>query len=180
MRVEDAIALIQPAVVMHDGIWADLGAGTGLFTRALVHVLGSESHVLAVDSDPAAFAELERFAAGNAKVTAIQADFTADFAFELPLDGMLLANALHFVKDAGAVLARLVTLLRPGGRVVLVEYDRRSANRWVPYPIGISDLPTLASAAGLEKFTVVESRPSNYEGIIYAAVATLRGAAPGR
>jgi trans-aconitate methyltransferase len=180
MRVEDAIALIQPAVVMHDGIWADLGAGTGLFTRALVHVLDSESHVLAVDSDPAAFAELERFAASNAKVTAMQADFTTDFASELPLDGMLLANALHFVKDSGAVLARLVTLLRPGGRVVLVEYDRRSANRWVPFPIGISDLPKLARAAGLEKFTVVESRPSNYEGIIYAAVATLRGTAPGR
>ena len=174
MRVEDAIALLQPAVSTHDGIWADLGAGNGLFTRALVHLLSAESHVIAVDSDPAAVAELARLAAGMSRVTAKPADFSsAALTFEQPLDGILLANALHFVKEPGAVLARLVTLLRPGGRVVLVEYDRRSANRWVPYPIGISDLPKLAGAAGLEKFTVVERRPSNYEGIIYTAVASL-------
>jgi SAM-dependent methyltransferase len=172
MRVEDAIALIQPAVLEHDGTWADLGAGNGLFTRALAQLLSTESHVIAVDSDPAAFAELERLASGSAKVTAMHADLTSDFSFAQPLDGILLANALHFVKDSGAVLARLVKLLRPGGRVVLVEYDRRPASRWVPFPVAINDLPTLAAAAGLTRFTVVESRPSNYEGIIYAAVAT--------
>ena len=143
-----------------------------MFTRALMHVLSSESHIIAVDNDPAAFAELERLAAGSVKVTARRADFTVGFSVELPLDGMLLANSLHFVQEHGTLLARLVTLLRPGGRVVLVEYDRRAASRWVPYPIGIKDLPALANAAALHKFTVVESRPSNYEGIIYAAVAS--------
>ncbi|HYC52187.1 MAG TPA: class I SAM-dependent methyltransferase [Gemmatimonadaceae bacterium] len=159
-------------MIGQDGVWADLGAGGGLFTRALVHLLSSESRVIAVDSDPAAVAALERLAATSPTLTALQADLT-DFTAEVPLDGILLANSLHFVEHAGAVLARLVTQLRPGGRVVLVEYDRRSASRWVPYPVAIGDLPALATAAGLSKFTVVESRPSNYEGIIYAAVASL-------
>jgi hypothetical protein len=65
-----------------------------------------------------------------------------------------------------------VARLRPRGRVVLVEYDRRAASRWVPYPIAIAGLPALAKAAELGKFTVVESRPSNYEGLIYAAMAS--------
>lgn len=177
MRVEDAVGLIQPAILMHDGVWADLGAGMGLFTRALAQVLSPESHVIALDSDATAVAELERLATGSANVTAMHADFTGELTFESPLDGILIANSLHFVKDSGAVLARLVTLLRPGGRVVLVEYDRRSASRWVPYPIAISALPALAKAAGLPKFTVVESRPSNYEGIIYTAVASRPGTA---
>ena len=172
MHLDDAIALIQPAVFGHDGIWADLGAGSGLFTRALEHVLSAESHVIAVDSSASAFAELERLAARSANVTALRADFTGQLTFREPLDGILLANALHFVNDAATVLAKLVRLLRPGGRVVLVEYDRRSASRWVPFPIGIADLPRLAEAAGLTRFTVVESRPSDYEGIIYAAAAT--------
>ena len=47
-------------------------------------------------------------------------------------------------------LARLVAWLRPGGRVVLVEYDHRRANPWVPYPIGIAKLPALAKAAQLQ------------------------------
>jgi hypothetical protein len=50
-------------------------------------------------------------------------------------DGMLLANSLHFVRDAAAVLARLAARVRPGGRVVLVEYDKRRASPWIPYPI---------------------------------------------
>jgi hypothetical protein len=33
------------------------------------------------------------------------------------------------------VVIRLVERLRPGGRVVLAEYDRRAHSRWVPYPI---------------------------------------------
>lgn len=172
MHLDDAVTLIQPAVFGHDGIWADLGAGSGLFTRALEQVLSSESHIIAVDSSASAFAELERLASHSANVTALRADFTGNLSFREPLDGILLANSLHFVKDATTVLASLVRLLRPGGRVVLVEYDRRSASRWVPFPIGIADLPRLAVAAGLTKFTVVESRPSDYEGIIYAAVAS--------
>lgn len=55
--------------------------------------------------------------------------------------------------------------------MVLVEYDRRAASRWVPHPISITSLGKLALTAGLSKFRVVESRPSNYEGIIYCAVA---------
>ena len=168
MRVEDAVALIRSAVEGHEGAWADLGAGRGTFTRALADVLGAESRIFAVDREAGAVAEIQQIA--DPRVTARQGDFTA--ALELPpLAGILLANSLHFVKDAGAVLQRLVTLLQPEGRVVLVEYDRRAASRWVPYPIGIASLNDLARAAGLSKFRVVESRPSNYEGIIYCAAA---------
>jgi SAM-dependent methyltransferase len=172
MHLDDAVRLIEPAVKGHEGRWADLGAGSGLFTRALAAVLGPGSHVIAVDASASAFAALQRLAEGADKVSALHADFTQDLSFDQPLEGILLANSLHFVKDAGRVLAKLAVLLRPGGTVVLVEYDRRPASRWVPYPISISQLPHLADAAGLTRFTVVESQPSNYEGIIYAASAT--------
>ena len=96
---------------------------------------------------------------------------TADFTrpFELPgleepsLDGILLANALHFVPDAGVVLARLTKRLRPGGRVVFVEYDRRGASRWVPYPIPAAQLPALAASAGLSAPAITATRPSRFE-----------------
>lgn len=164
------MALIRSAVEGHEGVWADLGAGRGTFTRALATVLGPGSLIHAVDSDAGAARELQAIARDDARVVAVRGDFTGEMALP-PLDGILLANTLHFHRDAGAVLAGLVTRLRPGGRVVLVEYDRRGASRWVPYPIGIAQLPALASAAGLDRFTVVESRPSNYEGVLYVAAA---------
>ena len=171
MQPDDAITLIHSSVTGHEGTWADLGAGRGTFTRALSQILGADGRVIAVDSDAREMADLQTWASAEApNVTAIAGDFTGTLDLP-PLDGVLLANALHFVKDQTGVLARLVKLLRPDGRVVLVEYDRRSASRWVPYPISIAGLPTLARAAGLSRFTVAESRPSNYEGVIYTAFA---------
>jgi ubiquinone/menaquinone biosynthesis C-methylase UbiE len=173
VQLEDAVALIKSSVSGRDGIWADLGAGRGTFTRALVEILGPNSRIIAVDRDAASVAEIESWARESApNVVAMRGDFTEAMTLPgTPVDGILLANALHFVKDQARVLSRLAQLLRPGGRVVLVEYDRRAASRWVPHPIAISALQPLAAAAGLGKFTVSESRPSNYEGIIYTAHA---------
>ena len=178
MQIEDAAALIHSSVEGRQGTWADLGAGRGTFTRALARILGAGSKIYAVDKEEHAVAELDAWAKAEApNVTAVRGDFTQQV--DLPqLDGILLANALHFTKDAGAVLARLTRLLVPGGRVVLVEYDRRAPSRWVPHPISIASLKELAAAAGLSRFTVAESRPSNYEGIIYAAHADKPAAAP--
>jgi trans-aconitate methyltransferase len=170
----DAVTLIRSAVHGHEGIWADLGAGRGNFTRALAELLGPESRIYAVDAEPAAVAQLETIGKEKPGVIAQRGDFTEPPDLP-PLDGILLANALHFQKDTGAVLTRLVQLLRPGGRVVLLEYDRRSASRWVPYPIPIASLRSLAKASGLDDFTVVESRPSDYEGVIYVAVGSRPG-----
>jgi ubiquinone/menaquinone biosynthesis C-methylase UbiE len=179
MTIPEAIALIEGAIDPRGGMWADLGAGSGVFTRALASLLGPDSRIYAVDRDSRAVATLRRWSSRDApSVTPVQADFTQ--SFELPdlgndlLDGFLLANALHFVRDAEQVLARLVTRLRPGGRVVLVEYDRRAASPWVPYPIPQSRLPSLATAAGLSPFTMTAVRPSAYRGVLYAAFARKR------
>lgn len=179
MQTEDAAALIRSAVEGHEGLWFDVGAGRGTFTKALVQILGPESRVVAIDRDPDAVNELRQWVAETGKpVEVVDADFMAPgFAIgssgPLQVDGLLFANSLHFVKDAGALLDKFTGMLRPGGRVVLVEYDRRGASRWVPHPISIASLADLAQAAGLLKFRVVESRPSNYEGLIYCAVAVL-------
>jgi hypothetical protein len=85
---------------------------------------------------------------------------------------MLFANALHFVPQADEVLARLTAWVKPGGRVVFIEYDRRAPSRWVPYPIPAAALPALAAAAGLSVPTITATRPSTYSGELYVAVAT--------
>lgn len=169
MNEREAREFIASAVGESGGVWADFGAGTGTFTRALRSLLSPGRRIYAVDSDVAAIAALREI---GDDVIPILADFST--ALELPeaaLNGMLLANALHFVPDAGGVLRRLVKLLTPGGRVVLVEYDRRAANPWIPYPIGSDRWPELVSAAGLVNPRVTARRKSLYAGELYAAVA---------
>ncbi|HEX7981627.1 MAG TPA: class I SAM-dependent methyltransferase [Gemmatimonadaceae bacterium] len=180
MNTSDAIEMIRDAVGVSAGVWADLGAGTGTFTRALTKLLGAGSIIYAVDDDARAeraLRELSSSSSGNVQVTAVNADFTRPLELpglvraEAQLDGILLANALHFVRDAENVLSRLVKQLRPGGRMIVVEYDGRAASRWVPYPIPASRWLRLAESAGLTEPTITATRPSSYSGILYTAVA---------
>src|SRR5262245_53009660 len=144
METREAMEMLRDAVGDSGGVWADLGAGTGTFTLALARTLGAGSAVYAVDSDAAAVHALRELqtSTGDARVIPVDADFTRPL--ELPglgdglLDGILLANALHFVGDASGVLTLLARRVRAGGRVVVVEYDRRQASQWVPYPIPAS------------------------------------------
>ena len=177
MDVNDAVALIHGAVGNGAGVWADLGAGTGTFTRALSRVLDGESTIYAVDDDVQAVAALRELAtASPTRIIPVRADFTRPL--ELPglgaqlLDGLLLANSLHFVPDNERVLAQLVRCVRVGGRVVVVEYDRRVPSRWVPYPIHASHWAKLATSAGLTGAAVTAMRPSAYAGVLYVGVAT--------
>ena len=185
MNASDAAALIAGAVPPAEGprsamrVWADLGAGAGTFTQALAGLLGPGARVYAVDRERRAIAALERLAA-SVRPGAIVIPRRADFADPAsldglnlpPLDGILLANALHFVPaaDQATVLARLVTRLRPRGRLVVAEYDGRGPSRWVPAPVSLERLRELLPA-GVGPLREVGRRPSAYGGVIYAAVA---------
>jgi len=176
MDTRDAVTLLAGAVPREAGTWADLGAGTGTFTRALVELLGPNARIYAVDRDARLVAALARWAEREApNVIAVAADFTG--AFDLPglpapqLDGILLANALHFVSDTEPVLRRLAKWVRPGGRVVVIEYDRRAASRWVPYPIPPQRLAGLAASVGLSAPAVTATRSSAFGGTLYVAAA---------
>jgi SAM-dependent methyltransferase len=168
----EAVALIEGAVPRGTKTWADVGSGDGTFTRALLELLGHDARIYAIDRDARALTLLRQWATRDGvDVLPVEADFTKPLDLPQLLDGLLLANALHFVRDAESVLARLASHVRPGGRVVLVEYDRRRGSRWVPYPISPGRLPTLAESAGLSTPRITATRPSMYGGSLYVAAA---------
>ena len=180
MNLDEAVELLEDAVsAARAAEWVDFGAGDGTFTLALARLLGPGAHVIAVDRDRAALRELERRAVADGSrdvISTVHGDFTTQV--ELPgvaegtLDGLLFGNSLHYVRDAANVLGELAQLLRPGGRVVIVEYDQRRASPWVPYPIDADRLPELCIAASLSTPVVTATRPSDYGGNLYVAYAT--------
>src|SRR5206468_9004095 len=70
--------------------------------------------------------------------------------------------ALPIFADPRVVLEQLLTWVRPGGRVVIVEYDGRRPSRWVPYPISAERLPEIVAGLGLSRPTITATRPSAY------------------
>lgn len=171
MHHRDAVALISAAVPSEGRTWADLGAGSGTFTLALVELVGEGGRVHAVERDAARLAALRRAAgASTGAIVVHEGDFTESLDLP-PLDGALLANALHYVPThvQAAMLARIGALLAPGGRIVVVEYEDRGPNPWVPYPIPLARLRDLAREAGLGPPALAGSRRSRFGGAMYAA-----------
>lgn len=179
MKLDAAIALLRPVLPARSGIWVDLGAGEGLFTRALAASLPAGSQIIALDRNAEALERLEQsFAGRDLRVETVTADLTElDEAFvDGALDGAVLANSLHFVSPQAQMLTTLRDKLRPDASVIVVEYDNRPASPWVPYPVPAARLEVLAVQAGLVFGGVVADQASRYGGRIYSALLTRQGA----
>ena len=151
-------------------VWADLGSGVGTFTVALANLLAPGSTIHAVDRDAAALRQVPATSQGVTIVTRV-ADMTAAPAGLDRLDGVLMANSLHYVRDQGECIQRWSKRLAPGGCFLIVEYDTDTPNRWVPFPISRTRLPSLFGGDAEARIRDLCRRPSIYQRApLYAAL----------
>lgn len=175
MDHRDHVGLIRAGLEpgANGGRWLELGSGDGAFTLALADLLGPGAGIVAIDRDASALRRLaeelpRRFPGRDLTIR------TADFRDPLPagpFDGVLAANSLHFVADPIDVLRGVRAVLRPAGRLIVVEYDADRGNPWVPHPFSSRRFAHLASAAGFVDPRMIGRVPSRFLGAIYAAVA---------
>ena len=169
----DHVGLIRGGVAAGSARWADLGAGRGAFTLALADVLGPGAEVTAVDRDTSALRELadsmkRRFP--ETRLTTMAADLAHPLDLH-DLDGVLMANSLHFFKDKPAVLGMVRGLLAPSGRLLLVEYGADRGNPWVPHPLSFEKWRALSEREGFANTQLLATVPSRFLGSIYSAVS---------
>lgn len=165
-------------MLLHDGVtapgsWADFGSGSGAFTLALADLLGPTGVIYSVDRDAGALAAQERSVRMRFPSTTLYplvADFTRPLNLP-PLDGVVMANSLHFHRAKEPILRWVASYLKPGGRLILVEYDTDHGNTWVPYPLSFETWRRLAVTCGLGPTTLLATVPSRFLGRIYSAVS---------
>jgi ubiquinone/menaquinone biosynthesis C-methylase UbiE len=181
MTHTEALAFLTAAGPFH-GTWVDVGAGTGTFSLALAELLGPTGNVIAIDTNERALRQLStnagRTGATHAPVSTVHTDMhdlsaIADLAAG-SIDGFLFANVLHFTPTPDTVLTQAAKLLKPDGRILVVEYDRRQANPWVPHPLPLGRLAEVARYAGLTAPREIARRPSAYHREMYLAVLQRR------
>jgi trans-aconitate methyltransferase len=168
MDQRDLVDLIRAAMPAGGGgRWAELGAGEGNFTAALIELLGPDAAIVAVDRDAGALRRLGQRLPG---VRAQLADFRQPLGLD-GMDGILMANSLHFVRDKRPVLDVVVAALAPGGRLVLVEYGTDRGVPWVPDPMSYPTWERTAAAAGLVGTRKTGELPSRHLGSMYSALS---------
>jgi SAM-dependent methyltransferase len=173
MDHDDHIRLIREGVLGGGTTWADLGSGEGAFTLALADLLGPTGLIHTVDRDARALGVQARALRDRFPAVSVSPQ-VADFRRPLDLarlDGIVMANSLHFERDKLAVLRLVRGYLRPAGRLVLVEYETDHGNQWVPYPLSFRSWVTTAAEAGFRDTRRLASVPSRFLGSIYSALS---------
>lgn len=173
MEHRDHVHLLRKGIAEQGGVWADLGSGEGAFTLALADLLGPGAHIYSVDRDRSALrvqAQDMRARFPGVQVDFLNDDFTRSLALPA-LDGIVMANSLHFVRSKDAVLKQIRGYLRAGGRLLLVEYNTDKGNPWVPYPFSYSSWEQLAQRNGFTQTRLLERRPSRFLNEMYAALS---------
>jgi ubiquinone/menaquinone biosynthesis C-methylase UbiE len=103
---------------------ADLGAGSGYYTRRLARAVGDTGTVYAVDIQQGML-DLLQTALTKEKITNVVPVLGGIDDPRLPadaLDMILLVDVYHEFSQPQAMLQRMKTALKPGGRLILLEY----------------------------------------------------------
>jgi ubiquinone/menaquinone biosynthesis C-methylase UbiE len=173
MKLNQAIELIQCNYLLSNKptIWTDLGCGSGLFTNALARFLEPGSRIFALDKNINAFKNL--FQNNNVTIEKIKADFINDELNLENLDGIMMANSLHYVKDKFSFIKKAGRYLKNHGCFLIVEYDTDTANRWVPYPLSFNTMKSLFITTGFHSVNKLNETPSRFNRAkIYSAIIT--------
>lgn len=101
---------------------ADLGSGSGYFTRRLARAVAPDGIVFAVDADTALLERLASLARDEGLDTVRVVPVARD-GLELPepVDLLFVSATYHHLPDQAAYFANAVAYLRPGGRVAILE-----------------------------------------------------------
>jgi SAM-dependent methyltransferase len=175
MDHEDHITLLKAGISSPGGIWGEFGSGRGAFTLALAELIGSSGTIYSVDKNAPALKDQDsaiksKFSGRQPKIYCLNADFTLPLSLPA-LDGLVIANSLHFHKDKAAVLELIYDYLRPQGCLILVEYNTDSGNTWVPHPVSYNAWYLLVQRNGFEKTRLIARVPSSFLGEIYSAIS---------
>jgi ubiquinone/menaquinone biosynthesis C-methylase UbiE len=102
---------------------ADLGAGTGVFTVPIAKAVGSGGKVYAIDVD-AALLGIVADKAKSQRLTNVETIVAGatDPRLPEPVDLLFLCDTLHHLPDQASYVRQFRKLLRPGGRVAVIEF----------------------------------------------------------
>ncbi len=117
------VQVVRVVGLTHGDTVADLGAGTGYFTRLLTRAVGETGKVYAVDIEPEMLDYIrQRDDLGEAEVTTVLAAADDPRLPDGEIDLVLVVNTWHHIDDRLTYLEKLERALSPQGRVAIVDY----------------------------------------------------------
>ena len=142
---------------------ADLGAGSGYFTFRMAPKVGETGRVLAVEIQEAMLTTL-RARAVTMKATNVEVVQGSEVDPHLPVGAVnlvLVVDVYHELAYPFEVMTKVRESLKPGGRVVFVEYRKEDPAVRIKevHKMSVKQLEREMSAVGLVRVRTVETLP---------------------
>ncbi len=139
---------------------ADLGAGSGLFSRPLANLVGLDGVVYAIDIDSDLLEHVKETAMEQ-NLTNVQTVLASEQDPRIPdgVDLVLICDTLHQIGDPSTYLRGLTRYLRPSARIAVIDYENDWPRRFESAKFTVDDLDKWMTDAGLkreEKFDFLE------------------------
>lgn len=119
---------VMKALALRPGeVVADIGSGSGYFTVRFARAVGDGGRVYAVDISPDMIRHLNRRIrdAGLRNVVTVLSEPDDPLLPEASVDRFVIVDTWHHVEDRAGYLARLKRMLKPGGQVVHIDFQKR-------------------------------------------------------
>jgi ubiquinone/menaquinone biosynthesis C-methylase UbiE len=114
---------------------ADIGAGTGFFAELFAESVGVEGRVYAVEVSPRFLDHLRKRARdrGFGQIEVVEGGERSARLGDASIDVAFLCDTYHHFEYPQAMLASLHRALRPGGRLVVVDFEKieGTSQKWV-------------------------------------------------
>ena len=149
-----AAAGIEPGMTV-----ADVGAGTGAFLPDLTAAVGPQGHVFACEVSIRFVEHLRQVAdaAGWDNVTSVFSSFTSATLPDASCDRILVVDSYHHFDEPAPMLASMLAALKPGGEMVVVDFDKKpGARAWIQDHLR-ADAATFRREIEAAGFTFVEA-----------------------
>jgi ubiquinone/menaquinone biosynthesis C-methylase UbiE len=133
---------------------ADVGAGDGTFALALARRVGPSGHVYATELADERLTEIRQTVAEArlANVTVIKGAVSSTNLPEACCDALFSRLVYHHLTDPVAINADILRALRPGGRLVIIDFEPGGIMNW----IGRLETADRHGGHGTPKETVVQ------------------------
>ena len=129
-KEEATSKLLPPLKIQPGDVVVDLGAGSGYYTMRLAKLVGAEGKVIAVDVQADMLAIIKS-KVKKAKVENVEMIQCTESDPKLPkaaVDLILMVDVYHELAYPYEVTQKMVDSLKPGGRLVFVEYRLEDDN----------------------------------------------------
>jgi len=164
---EERPAAVIDALGLRGGeVVADLGAGSGYFTFRIAPKVGKTGRVLAVEIQDEMLETIRRRATAL-KVTNVEEVKGSETDPKLPVNGVdivLMVDVYHELAYPYEVMTKVCKALKPGGRVVFVEYRKEDSR--VPikevHKMSVEQVEKEMKVVGLVHMRTLETLPSQH------------------